>query len=106
VTLIDRELDGRNHNLAESDDVLRILTQTDDGRTVEYAYRGFRFTIERGTVMWWCHQRLLPARKPDGLEHEAGWGSLTHRAVVRKVTRGIRKDERARARRYEMGDTW
>jgi hypothetical protein len=45
LSIIDRVLDGRNANLAESDDVLRILHASDDGRMIKYGYRGFRFTV-------------------------------------------------------------
>jgi glutathione S-transferase len=106
VSIIDRVLDGRNHNLTESDGILRVLNRTEDGHTIEYAYRGFRFTVERGWLMWWCHSGYSRRGSLMCTAHEAGWGSLTRRAVVRKVTRAIRSDERKRARRFEMGETW
>jgi hypothetical protein len=106
VSIIDRVLDGRNHNLAESDGMLRVLNHTEDDHTIEYAYRGFRFTVERGWLMWWCHSGYSRRGSLLRTAHEAGWGSFTRRAVVRRVTRAIRKDERRRARRFEMGETW
>jgi glutathione S-transferase len=105
VSIIDRVLDGRNHNLTESDGILRVLNRTDDGHMIEYAYRGFRFTVERGWLMWWCHSGYSRRGSLMCTAHEAGWGSLTRRAVVRKVTGAIRRDERKRARRFEMGET-
>jgi hypothetical protein len=106
LSILDRELDGRNGNLAESDDILRVLATSDDGHVVNYAYRGFRFTVERGTLMWWCHSGYSRPGSLMASEHEAGWASLTHRSIVRKLTRSIRKGERRRGRRYQMGDNW
>jgi hypothetical protein len=106
LSILDRELDGRNNNLAESDGILRVLKRSDDGRMVQYAYRGFRFTVERGWLMWWCHEGYSRSGSLLATAHEAGWGSFTHRAVIRKITRSIRRDERQRRRRYAMGDPW
>jgi hypothetical protein len=106
MTSIARALDGRNGNLAESDDVLRVLTASEDGHAIEYAYRGFRFTVERGLLMWWCHGGCSRPGSLMCMTHEAGWASITHRSIVRKITRGIRQEERRRGRRYEMGDNW
>jgi hypothetical protein len=106
LSIIDRVLDGRNANLAESDDVLRILHASDDGRMIKYGYRGFRFTVERHGLVWWCHSGYSRPGSLMCVAHEAGWASLTHRAILRKLTRNIRKDERHRARRYQMGDNW
>jgi hypothetical protein len=105
-TIFDRELDGRNHNLIESDDVLRVLLRAEDGRSIKYAYRGFRFTVERRGFIWWCHGGYSRPGSLIAMEHEGGWASLTHRSIVRKLTRNIQEDERRRGRRYEAGDGW
>ena len=100
-----------------------------------YRYRSYEFTITRDWLMWWCHGGIrVPHARHDigsrlshgefsmvGISHEAGWGSFSRRAILRKLRRCIDRDIRqwtrdstlegrqadARiAERSEAGCTW
>lgn len=98
------EPDGREGALAESDDVLRVLGASEDGYVTHYAYRGYRFTIERsGRWSWFCFSGY---KRPGDMLctcREDGWGSRSREKVVRHVTRSIDKCLREEGRRLEAG---
>ena len=73
------ERDGRLGEMAESDDRLRVLAESDDGRAATYAYRGFRFTVERSWLTWWCHQGLSRPGDMLAICHEIGRASCRER---------------------------
>jgi hypothetical protein len=78
-----------------------VLREADDGSR-RYAHKGYEFTVVKGGLMWWCHNGASIPGELIGIEHEAGWGSFTHRAVVRKITRAIRSTERRHLRDKEL----
>lgn len=90
--------------LAESDDVTpRMIASSADRRAETYAYRGYRFTITREVLTWWCHQGAGRPGELLGLCHEAGWGTslFGHRRIVRRLQRAIDKHERELGRLLE-----
>lgn len=95
----------RRDNLRElsesADTTPRGISESADGKMTTYAYRGHTFTVQRGAFMWWCHSGAHRNGDLTRIEHEAGWGSLTHSAVVRKLRRAIDRRLRDEGRRME-----
>lgn len=59
-----------------------------------YAYRGYRFTITRDRIGWWCHEGAGKPGELIGLRHEAGWFTYRRKRIVRKIARAIDRRER------------
>jgi len=70
-------------------DDLEVVREAADG-SCRYRWCGYEFTLTHDRISWWCHGGYARPGDLTAWEHEAGWGSFSKAACLRKVLRSIR----------------